>query len=57
MGICLPGGNEYSIFLEIDQSRKLNYGQNIGKPAEVGQYAANSWGFFDMHGVSEWTAD
>ena len=27
-----------------------NYGQNIGKPAEVGQYAANSWGFFDMHG-------
>ena len=28
------------------------------KPATLGQYAANPWGFFDMHGnVGEWTAD
>ena len=30
----------------------------VGQTADVGQYAANPWGFFDMHGnVSEWTAD
>ena len=39
-------------------SVNANYDQNNGKPVEVGQYTANSWGFFDMHGnVSEWTAD
>jgi len=30
----------------------------ISQTRDVGQYAANPWGFFDMHGnVREWTAD
>ena len=30
----------------------------LNKTVEVGTYAANPWGFFDMHGnVREWTAD
>jgi formylglycine-generating enzyme required for sulfatase activity len=40
-------------------SSNANYNQSgIGQTGDVGQYAANSWGFFDMHGnVFEWTAD
>jgi formylglycine-generating enzyme required for sulfatase activity len=33
-------------------------GKDFKQTHDVGQYAANSWGFFDMHGnVWEWTAD
>ena len=35
-----------------------NTGSDFKQTRDVGQYAANPWGFFDMHGnVFEWTAD
>jgi formylglycine-generating enzyme required for sulfatase activity len=44
-------------------SNEANYaydgwGTGLQQTADVGQYSANPWGFFDMHGnVYEWTAD
>jgi formylglycine-generating enzyme required for sulfatase activity len=36
----------------------INDGNDFKQTRDVGQYAANPWGFFDMHGnVWEWTAD
>ena len=47
----------YSWGVDINSS-DANYNRNIGQTADVGQYSANPWGFFDMHGnVWEWTAD
>ena len=35
-----------------------NTGVDFKQTRDVGNYAANPWGFFDMHGnVHEWTAD
>ena len=47
----------YSWGVDINSS-DANYNSNIGQTVDVGQYSANPWGFFDMHGnVWEWTAD
>ena len=46
---CRAGTNTVYSWGNSISPVNANYGQNIGKPAEVGQYAANSWGFFDMH--------
>ena len=55
----------YSWGIDINATR-ANYnwdgeptdGNDFKQTRNVGQYAANPWGFFDMHGnVWEWTAD
>ena len=47
----------YSWGVDINSS-DANYNSNIGQTADVGQYSANPWGFFDMDGnVWECTAD
>jgi formylglycine-generating enzyme required for sulfatase activity len=39
-------------------STNANYNDILSQTRDVGYYAANHWGFFDMHGnVWEWTAD
>lgn len=39
-------------------SSNANYNRPFGQTRNVDNYAANPWGFFDMHGnVFEWTAD
>ena len=39
-------------------SSNANYSNNIAQTSDVGNYSANPWGFFDMHGnVFEWVED
>ena len=42
-----------------DASESLvNYNKNLGQTSDVGNYAPNFWGFYDMHGnVWEWVSD
>jgi formylglycine-generating enzyme required for sulfatase activity len=48
----------YSWGDDINSSHANYSASGVGETEEVGQYGANSWGFFDMHGnVWEWTAD
>ena len=55
---CRAGKNtEYSLGNVITSSN-VNYNRIIGQTTNVGTYAPNYWGFYDMHGnVLEWTAD
>jgi sulfatase modifying factor 1 len=48
----------YSWGDDINASQANYNDSNNSRPLNVGQYAPNPWGFYDMHGnVWEWTAD
>lgn len=48
----------YSWGININASHANYEVSGLSQTSDVGQYSANSWGFFDMHGnVWEWTAD
>jgi formylglycine-generating enzyme required for sulfatase activity len=56
---CRAGTNtNYSWGDDINASQANYNDSSNSRPLNVGQYAPNPWGFFDMHGnVWEWTAD
>ena len=56
---CRAGTTTVYFWGDDMNSSHANYSASgVGETGEVGQYAANPWGFFDMHGnVWEWTAD
>ena len=57
---CRAGTNSAYSWGNTISSANANYDSNsgIGQTTDVGQYAANPWGFFDMHGnIGEWISD
>jgi len=56
---CRAGTTTAYSWGDIIASTNANYNDSgYSQTRDVGQYAANPWGFFDMHGnVWEWTAD
>jgi formylglycine-generating enzyme required for sulfatase activity len=56
---CRAGTKTAYSWGAIVATSNANYSSSgISQTTDVGQYAANPWGFFDMHGnVNEWTAD
>ena len=67
VGICLPGGDDHAYSWGNDiNSTRANYnwdggavsGVDFKQTRDVGQYADNPWGFFDIQGnVWEWVSD
>ena len=54
---CRAGTTTLYSWGDTITSDDANYDQS-DNPVDVGQYSANPWGFFDMHGnVQEWTSD
>ena len=47
------------VVIRLVQAMPIGYhGNDANRTENVGQYSANPWGFFDMHGnVWEWTSD
>jgi formylglycine-generating enzyme required for sulfatase activity len=55
---CRAGTKTAFSFGDSLTSDQANINGGPGETTDVGQYAPNPWGFFDMHGnVNEWTAD
>ena len=54
----IPGGMISITHANYNWDGNSTSGNDPNQTVDVGQYASNSWGFFDMHGnVKEWVDD